>query len=113
MKFPFYVNIYINNKLVDVGKVDLIDKGEIVLFNNYGYYISGATPSISQEYKHMYCWWYLSEVYHPFQNILKLIKKDFTNEDFCNLMTEYIRYQKRYYKFKIINNKNNFKEIKL
>ena len=112
MKFPFYVNIYISGKLVDVGKVDLINGDEVVLFNNCGGCIAGATASISPKYKYMYCWWYLDKIYRPFQNLLKIIKKDFTNEDFCNLMAKYIKNQDYNYKFKI-KKENCFKEIKL
>ena len=112
MKFPFYVNIYDDNELVDVGKVDLIDKDEIVLLNNYGGCIAGASTSISPKYKYMYCWWYLDKVHRPFQNFLRLIKKDFTNEDFCNLMTKYIENEDYNYKFKITK-ENCFKDIEL
>ena len=113
MKFPFYVNIYLNNKLIDIGKVDLRNGNEIVLFNNCGDCIAGAIPSISPKYKHMYCWWYLYNIHRPFQIFLKLIKKNYTNEDFCNLMTKYIENEDCNYKFKIIKKENCFKDIKL
>ena len=113
MKLPFYVNIYYNDELVDIGEVGLI-KSYITLFNNFGFHISGYESKL-KKYKFEYVWWEHNskKLTEMFDFWIGLKKEKFTNEDFCNLMAGYFKSRSLNYKFKIKEEKNYFEEIKL